>query len=474
MQHTDLTRLQNEGYFHESTMAEHIDKHSNVYVTAYGVNVLLHDAFSTKQNKNKYSNRIELDDDGGCKVVMPLSDYSSTSNRMIEGIKKAKCIKLFCTHSNARLEVGQATEVSFENNKCTFLVKTLSVRDVWGGILKDGTLSKLHTDNIGQLQELGLVNGPTDVNGFDGRTKLSNMYMCDDGRIEAVKLLIGGGKYENAVYYDKATLEGWIKMPLSGDEATRSRMEDLLRSAKESRYSFRVVWQCGQEQFTLGDATVHSVLRMYCIMHTRKATTPDPTAVARAAVKYDSIGEVGWHAFLMDIDCGRASMHQATFNKMPTGFGGSYTSVYTPDIVVDGHELEIVRGWKSTTAILEIKASFPMQEAKLKCEVVARNKPGTPVVLIYGRPVVPFSEEHGNGLDFSNSYRAIAYRCALDETLEVRDSLVFVDDGGRIFLDEVKLTSDRRWTESERLLSAYAAASDAMQAHPSIKRHRSS
>ena len=500
----DLYRLQAAGHFQEARV-ETLDgdaKVSNVH-TRGGVahSVELSNIFS----KNKaYGNRIELnDDDGGCKVIMPLSFNHEARQGMIKALGEAARtgarVGVFCKHAGALLGVGAATVQSLDEDEdlCVFDVARLSTR-ANASAAADGAQearslgTRLDSDTVSRMLRLKLVE-PT--RGYDsGDAQVSNIYLRK-GRIVLIKLngILGSGRYVNAAYFDEVTGEGVFKMPLTKYVNLRKKMVVILKEAMDAKHTFMIVGQLGQVFYVLGQAAVvHSVCSDCCELRTGPRSTSTvateapapgehpaqtrPTAVhddSPVENVYDSNVEAGWHAFLQSIFTD-AFEHPFVVQHMPTEFGGPEVSVYTPDLSVCGADLQIVRGWKSSLAIVEVKASFPMEDAKFKCEVVARRCPWNPVVLIYGTPTLPFSYGHGLGMDFMHTYRAIAYMARVDGAIDVRDSLVFVEDNGHIFLDEVVRTQDRRWEGSSRLDAAYAAAAVAMHENRCAPKRRCS
>ena len=477
----DLRRLQSVGHFHEALIPK-LDGDVKI-INVYARGGVAHSVELSSVFSRAYDTRIELEGDGGCKVFMSLSFNHDARQGAIRALQEAKrtCsrVSVFCRQDGALLAVGPATIQSLDEDMCVFDVAQFSTAQEPTSL---GT--KLDSETMSRMLQLKLVE-PT--RGYDaGDEQVSNIYLRE-GSIVLIKLngIVGSGRYVNAAYFDEATGQGVFKMPLTKYEKLRKKMLAILKDAMDTKHTFMVVGQIGQIFYVLGQATrVHSVCSDSCELRTEPRSTTEPrdtTAVGGAEATgehsaqtrptvlddgplekvYDSNVEAGWHAFLQSIFTD-AFEHPFVVQHMPTEFGGPEVSVYTPDLTVCGADLQIVRGWKSSLAIVEVKASFPMEDAKFKCEVVARRCPWNPVVLIYGTPTLPFAYGRQLGMDFMHTYRAIAYMAKADGAMDVRDSLVFVEDNGHIFLDEVVRTQDRRWDGSSRLDAAYAAAAAAM------------
>ena len=295
----------------------------------------------------------------------------------------------------------------------------------------------------------------------EGCEKRSSMHL-KDGLVRAVVLsnfLKPGACYFNKVYVDAQSAV--VVMPLSDVWSTRRDMQEALRRTAIADGRVCVLALHGGFKLIGREATVAKVSETEC---TFRVTDAFEARAAREVVEleFDSLGEEMWSRFFASIGL-KADHHDASVKIGAFRTNGRTSTTYTPDFVLKGSQLELIDGHASTCAFVEIKGLSPTEEAKFKCENLARNWPGTPVLLIYGPPYLECLKQaspYGH-----RDYRVMIYlfnEFEPDEERKLfsRDGLVFVDDNGRIFLDDASRTSDVR-KKTRRLVAAYADADKA-------------
>ena len=453
-----------------------------------------------------YANKLCSSEDGSLLVCIMLSknaDYRRSSAMEYAHLLKSKCMLLIVgRHGNMYFFVGQGRVSDLFQSSVHIRVDAAAnalAADIQGMSLKPpaaaapaapaapavaapaapaapavaapavaapdtANMTLVNEETIAEHRASGFaahIGDPEVAEITEGCEKRSSMHL-KDGLVRAVVLsnfLKPGACYYNKVYVDAQSAV--VVMPLSDVWSTRRDMQEALR--KTAIADARVCVLALHDGFKLigRDATVANVSQTEC---TFCVTDAFEARAAREVVEFefDSLGEEMWSRFFASMGL-KADHHDASVKIGAFRTNGRTSTTYTPDFVLKGSRLELIDGHASTSAFVEIKSLSPTEEAKFKCENLARNWPGTPVLLIYGPPYLECLKQaspYGH-----RDYRVMIYlfnEFEPDEERKLfsRDGLVFVDDDKRIFLDDASRTSDMR-KKTRRLVAAYADADKA-------------